>query len=210
MTLPGRWSPVTELRLFGDRREPAGRDEPGQERRVVDDRVVPAELAVLVADGVEAVRAGCDDRPLAHPVLVERLDVAHREHLEDVVVAHPTGGIAGARLLLAEDRESHAGGVQARRDRPRDLLVARVECGRATDPVQDIELVEPAVGRHRGDGRDLERQRRGPVEPCRRRLSPRDCPGSPSTGTRRSARSGSGSPRAPDCAAARRSCRRAR
>ena len=57
---------------------------------------------------VEAVRAGGDDRPLPHPVAVERLDVARREHLEDVVVAHPPRRVAGARLLLAEDREPDA------------------------------------------------------------------------------------------------------
>ena len=55
----------------------------------MDDLVRPAQLAVLVAQRVEAVRAGGHDRPLPHPVPVERLDVAHREHLEDVVVAHP-------------------------------------------------------------------------------------------------------------------------
>ena len=75
-------------------------------------------------------------------VLVEGLDRAHRQHLEDVVVAHPTGRVARARLLLAEDRERHARGVQARRDRPGDLLVARVEGRRAADPVQDLEVVE--------------------------------------------------------------------
>ena len=140
---------------------------------MVDDLVRPAQLPVLVADRVEAVRAGGHDRPLAHPVAVERLDVARRQHLEDVVVAHPPGRVAGARLLLAEDREADARRVEARRDRPGDLLVARVERRRAADPVQDLELVEPAGRRHRRHGRDLERQRLRPVEPRRRRLAPR-------------------------------------
>ena len=73
---------------------------------MVDDPVVAAQLAVLVAERVEAVRAGGHDRPLPHPVAVERLDVAHRQHLEDVVVAHPARRVAGARLLLAEDGEA--------------------------------------------------------------------------------------------------------
>ena len=38
-------------------------DQPGEELGVVDDLVVPAELRVLAADGVEAVRAGRDDLP---------------------------------------------------------------------------------------------------------------------------------------------------
>src|SRR3954465_8862182 len=91
----------------------------------------PAELAVLVADRVEAMRAGRDDRPLAHPVAVQRLDVLGREHLEEVVFSHSPGGIAGARLLLPEDRESHARGVEADGERARDLAIAVVERGRA-------------------------------------------------------------------------------
>ena len=43
---------------------------------MVDDLERAAQLAVLVADDVEAVRAGRHDRPLPHPVAVQRFDVA--------------------------------------------------------------------------------------------------------------------------------------
>ena len=76
-------------------------DQPGQVLAVVPDRERPAQLAVLVADRVEAVRARRDDRPLPHLVAVERLDVLAGEDLEHVLVAHPPGRVAGARLLLA-------------------------------------------------------------------------------------------------------------
>ena len=72
----------------------------------MDHLVAAAELPVLVADRVEAVRAGGHDGLQA--VAVQRLDVPGREHLVDVVVAHPAGRIARAGLLLAEDREAHA------------------------------------------------------------------------------------------------------
>jgi hypothetical protein len=62
--------------------------------------------------------------------------------------------------------------VEARGDRPGDLLVTRVEGRGAADPVEDVELAEPVVGGHGSDGRDVERQRLGPVEPGRRRLAP--------------------------------------
>ena len=197
-------------RVLGQRRQPAGRHELGEVRAVVDDPERAAQLAVLVADRVEAVRAGGHDRPLAHPVAVERLDVARREDLEDVVVAHPAGRVAGARLLLAEDREADAGGVEAGGHGPGDLLVARVERRRAADPVEDLELVEPPVRRHVGDDRDLEGEAARPAPSARWPAGPTGCPGSPSPGTRSSARPGSGSPRGPGCGAARRSCRRAR
>ena len=87
----------------------------------MDDAERPAELPIFVADRVEAMRAGRDDRPLAHPVLVQGVDRARRQHLEHVVVAHPPGGIARARLLLAEHRESRRrrrGGTSRRPGRP--------------------------------------------------------------------------------------------
>jgi hypothetical protein len=131
----------------------------------MDDPVGPAELPVLVADRVEAMRACGHDRPLPHPVLVERLDVPRGEHLEDVVVAHPPRRITGARLLLAEDGETDARRVQAGRDRACDLLVARVERRGTADPIEHIQLAETTRRRHLGDGRDLERKRPRPIEP---------------------------------------------
>ena len=70
---------------------------------MVDDLVAAAEIGVLVRERVEAVRAAGDD--LRHAGLVQRRHVLLGERLEDVLVAHPAGGIAGARLARAEDRE---------------------------------------------------------------------------------------------------------
>ena len=84
------------------------------------------------------------------PVAVERLDVRRGQHLVDVVVAHPPRRIAGARFLLAEDREANAGRVEAGREGPRHASIALVERGRATHPVQDLDLGRAA---RRGRGR---------------------------------------------------------
>ena len=74
--------------------------------RVVDDLVVAAEVLVLVGERVEAVRARRDD--LAHVVLLQHLDVLLRALLEQVLVADPSRGVAGALLLGAEDGEVDA------------------------------------------------------------------------------------------------------
>ena len=86
------------------------RDELRDELRAVHDLVLAAEVAVLVLEAVEAVRAVRDD--LLDLVAVERLDVLLREHLEEVLVAHAPRRVAGAGLLGAEDREGDAGLVQ--------------------------------------------------------------------------------------------------
>src|SRR5262249_31269571 len=62
------------------RRQPALADEPGQQLRVVYDLVDAAQLWVLVAQRVEAVRAGDHDLPC--PGVVERLDVLRGQLLE--------------------------------------------------------------------------------------------------------------------------------
>ena len=69
-----------------------------------------------------------------HADPVERLDVLHREHLEDVLVARAAGLVAGAQLARAEDREVDAGALQQLRDRAARLLVAVVE-----EPAQPIQ-----------------------------------------------------------------------
>ncbi len=76
----------------------------------MDDLVVAAELRVVVLQHVEAVRALRDD--LLHAHAVERLDVLHGEHLEDVLVAGAAGLVAVAHLARAEDREVDAGPLQ--------------------------------------------------------------------------------------------------
>ncbi len=177
---------------------------------MVDDLEGPAQLAVLVGDRVEAMRAGRHDRALGHPVAIERLDVARREDLVDVLVAHPPGRVAGARLLLAEDGERTPGRVQAAGERPGNLPIALVEGRRAADPVEDLDLARacrPRPGRPRSAPRS-----RGPSSSPSgsRAAGPRDCRPSPCSGRRRSARSGSANPRGRGCAGSRRSCRRAR
>src|SRR5688500_18438219 len=98
-----------------DRHEPALLHELAEQLRGVDDLVVPAGLRVLVAERVEAVRAGRDDLAHArHAALedaVEDLDVLHRLHLEHELVAEPAGRVARAGLAVTEDGELHARGV---------------------------------------------------------------------------------------------------
>ena len=140
---------------------------------MVDDLERPAQLAVLGADRIEAVRAGRDDRPLLHPVPLQGLDVAGREHLEDVLVAQPAGRIAGAGLLLAEDREADARRRQAGRHGACHLPVPLVEGRRAAHPVEHLEAVERPVPCHLGDGGHAEREVPRPVQPPRARAAPR-------------------------------------
>ena len=66
-------------------------------------------------------------RILVYAVAVERLDVAAREHLEDVLVAHPSSRVATAGLLLAEHGVAHTGRVQAGHHGACDAPVAIVE-----------------------------------------------------------------------------------
>ena len=120
-------------RRAGERQAAVG-DELVEQLGVVHDLVVAAELRVLVLQRVEAVRALRDD--LLHAHAVERLDVLHREHLEDVLVARAAGRVAGAQLARAEDREVDAGPLQQLGQRAARLLVAVVEAARAADPVE--------------------------------------------------------------------------
>ena len=94
------------------------------------------------------------------PMLVERLDVLHAEHLEDVLVAGAAGLVAVAHLARAEDREVDAGALQQLRERARRLLVAVVEAARAADEVE-VLVVERAAGLDDVDAFE----RRGPVAP---------------------------------------------
>src|SRR5918996_3586255 len=75
----------------------------GEQLGVVDHLVVAAEVRVLVTERVEAVRAARHD--LLHAGLVQGPDVLLRVGLEQVLVAHAAGRVAGARLARAEDAE---------------------------------------------------------------------------------------------------------
>ena len=128
------------------------RSELGDQLAVVHDLVVAAEVAVLVAERVEAVRAAGDD--LRHAGLVERAHVLLGLRLEQVLVAHPAGRIAGARLARAEDREVDAGRLEELGRRLRRGAGALVERRGAADPVEDLgrglaRLEDPHAERRR-------------------------------------------------------------
>ena len=102
----------------------------------MDDLVAAAEVRVLVRERVEAVRAARDD--LRRARLVQRGDVLLGERLEDVLVAHPPRGVAGARLARAEDRDVEPGGEQQLHRRLGGPACPLVERGGAADPVEDL------------------------------------------------------------------------
>src|SRR4051812_20659645 len=128
-----------------DRGEPALLDQLAQQLRVVDDLVLAADLRVLPAERVEAVRAGRDDLAGArHATLedaVQRLDVLHGQLLEDELVAHAAGRVAGAGLTRTQDGELDAGDVHELGDGLRDLLRAVVDGACAAHPEQVLDLV---------------------------------------------------------------------
>src|SRR4029077_10576412 len=100
------------------------------------DLVASAEVPVLVAQSVEAVRAGGDD--LLHARVVERRDVLARQRLARALFAHAPRGIAGARLAWPEDRKVDTRRLQQLRRRDRGLARALVEGRRASNPEQDV------------------------------------------------------------------------
>ena len=83
---------------------------------MVQHGVTAADLRVLPAQGVEAVRAGGDDFAV-HPLdtleqVVEGLDILRCQLLEQEFVAGAPGRVAGAGLSVAEDEELHPGSGQ--------------------------------------------------------------------------------------------------
>src|SRR3989442_862488 len=94
------------------------------------------EVGVLLADGVEAMRAGGHD--LFDLRLVQRAHVLFGHLLERVLVAHPASGVAGTRLAWPKDREVDASSLEQLRRRYRRLLRPLVERRRAPDPEEDV------------------------------------------------------------------------
>ena len=127
---------VGDLALSRLRLEPAVAHELREKLRVVHHLVATAEVRVLVAERVEAVRAARDD--LRHPRVVQRRDVLLRVGLEDVLVAHAPRRIAGARLARAEDREVDARLLQQLHRRLGRVARTLVVRGGAADPVEDL------------------------------------------------------------------------
>ena len=122
--------------VAGERVQAAVTNELGQELGVVHDLVSASKVRVLLADGVEAVRAGGHD--LSDLRLVQGADVLLGHLLERVLVAHPARGVACARLAWPEDREVDTRSLEQLRGRYRRLLGALVERRRAADPEQDV------------------------------------------------------------------------
>src|SRR5438309_4293752 len=116
---------VRDRPVAGERLQLAFPHEPGQELGVVHDLVPPPEIRVLVADGVEAVRARGHN--LLDPGLVQRADVLLGQLLERVLVAHTTRGIARARLTRPEYAEVDARLLAQLRGPDRALLRALLE-----------------------------------------------------------------------------------
>ncbi len=177
---------------------------PSSSWRVVHDLVVAAELRVLVLQRVEAVRALRDD--LLHAHAVERLDVLHREHLEDVLVARAAGRVAGAHLARAEDREVDAGALQQLGHRAARLLVPVVERCPRSRPSRGTRGRTVAAGSTISTPSSVV----GPVAALALVHAVRRCRSSPSSGRRCRARSGSRSPSARGSGACRGSCRGSR
>ena len=175
-----------------------------EQLRVVHDLVVAAELRVLVLQRVEAVRALRDD--LLHAEAVERLDVLHRQHLEDVLVARAAGRVAGAQLARAEDGEVEPA-------RCSSLATARLVflLRSSKEPAQPTQYRYSWLERARA-GVDDRRPRRAPrpSRPARPGSCRTRSTSSPSTGRCCRARWGSRSPSARGSGACRGSCRGSR
>ena len=130
----------------------------GQELGVVDHLVLAAELSVVAPERGEAVGALGDD--LGDLVAVERLDVLHRRHLEQVFVARPPGRITGALLPGAEDGVVHARRLEQGRHRLGDGHVPVIERACAPHPIEELGGVLVLA-----QDRDVDGEVLGPVGP---------------------------------------------
>ena len=119
--------------------DPAFREQPRDELRVVDHLVAAAELRIFVAQRIERVRVAGDDARDAEPV--ERADQRRRQLLEQHLVAGAAHAFAGRRFGCAEYGELDAGLAQDRDDGAGDLLAARVEGLGGADVKQVIEFL---------------------------------------------------------------------
>lgn len=103
---------------------------------MVDGAVVAAQLTVLVADGVHAVRAGRHDQFRRDGV--QGLDVLLGQRLVQELVPGAAGTVAGAGFLLAQHGVVHARLVEQLHEAAGDLLRAGVVAGGAAHPVDDV------------------------------------------------------------------------
>ena len=103
---------------------------------MVEDLVVAADLFVLVADGVHAVRAAGDDELGMNRV--EGRDVFVGELAVEVIVAGATGAVSGTALFFTEDGEIDFGVIEEFDKGAGGFLSLRVIARSATYPVKDI------------------------------------------------------------------------
>jgi hypothetical protein len=110
----------------------------GQELGVVDHGVAPAELRILVGQGVEAVRARHDH--FAPGMAVQRRNAGLRLLLEQILVADAAGRIAVARFGGPQNGEVDLSPLQQPDQRPRHPAVGVVVGGGAAGEVNVLGL----------------------------------------------------------------------
>ena len=146
---------MTRVPVSGVRSEMhAARDEVGEQFGVVVDRLVEAELRILVAQRVQRVRVGGEDRLELR--VAERAHVLLDQQLEQPLLADPAHVVAGVALALVEQPERHAGVVEDPRDGLRGELHALVEGGEVADEPDVLHGLLARV-------RDLEVEALGPA-----------------------------------------------
>ena len=103
---------------------------------MVHDLVVAADLFVLVADGVHAVRAaGNDEFGLDD---VEGGDVFVGQLTVEVLVAGASGAVTGAAFFFSQDSEVDFGVVQQFDEGSGGFLGLRIVACGTTNPVEDV------------------------------------------------------------------------
>ena len=118
--------------------ELAGCDQFGDQLGVMHHGEVAAVLRILLAQGVQAVRAGRNDALGLE--LIEGFDVGLRQFKEKGFVTGAAGAVTGAVLHLAQDSKVDACGLENLGKITRSLLRAAVIRGRAAHPPEDIEV----------------------------------------------------------------------
>src|SRR5436190_3533253 len=111
--------------------QPPRADQFCEQRRVMLQFVVAAELRVFILERVVTMWAWCHD--LLYVAAGKRLHVGLCALLEKELVADSARGIAGASLLFSEHGEVYSCVLEQVHRRTRDLLGARIEWRGATD-----------------------------------------------------------------------------
>src|SRR5271156_3903010 len=115
-----------------------GLDELVDKLGFVQDRVVAAEVGILILQIVKAMRALRTYAPRL--VAIESLDVLRGDGRVQVFVAEPARRVAGASLLASEDRKLNARLFHQARERLANALIALVVRSGASHPIQHVDL----------------------------------------------------------------------